>query len=242
MLLKNIRVVIMAGGKGTRLRPYTISFPKPLVPVGDKPILDILLRQLRGYGFRDVTLTLGHLAELIEAYITQAKGPIKDLDFTFVHEDRPTGTAGSLGFIDNLDSTFLLMNGDILTDLNFVDLLHHHYSQKADVTVASYQKKVKIELGVIKEAPAGWLKGYSEKPVINYTVAMGVSVIEPSVMDYITRGEYLDFPNLLQAMLRDGRKIAIYHHEGDWLDIGNPDDYAIAQDLYASKKELFNVG
>ena len=239
--VKDTRIVIMAGGKGTRLRPFTVSLPKPLVPVGELPILEILLRQLYKTGFRKITLTLGYLGGLIEAYLSQAKGPAKEMEFTFVHEGEPTGTAGSLGLVEKLDSTFIVMNGDILTDLDYLDLLAFHARRGADVTVAVYEKKVKIELGVIEEDEEGWLCGFEEKPTKRYMVGMGVVIMEPTALEYVVPGEYLDLPTLLLKMLGDGRKIAVYHHQGLWLDIGNHDDFAAAQEFFETHKALYHV-
>lgn len=242
MSLKSIPVIIMAGGKGRRLRPYTATFPKPLVPIGDMPILEIVLRQLRNHGYRNITLTLGYLAELIKAYLSQNKGPISDLNFTFIHEEKPTGTVGSLGFMkDELTSTFQVMNGDILTDLQYSELIAHHRCMQADVTIATHYKKVKIEYGVLEENDDGILIGYNEKPVLSYKVAMGISVMEPVVLDYIIPGDYLDLPTLMEKMMADGRKIALYHHPGEWLDIGNHDEYALAQEQFTQNKETYNI-
>lgn len=242
MTLQNIPFVIMAGGKGRRLRPYTISLPKPLVPIGDMPILEIVLRQLRKFGFRDITLTLGHLGELVEAYLSQNKGPISDLNYHFVHEQYPTGTAGSLGFMKNrLSSTFAVMNGDVLTDINYANLLAYHHRKKSTVTVATHKKKVKIEYGVLEENNDNLLVNYNEKPELEYRVAMGLSVMEPEVLDYVEEGEYLDIPSLLTSLISDGKRVALFHHPGEWLDIGNPDEYALAQDSFLANRELYYI-
>lgn len=234
------KVVILAGGKGTRLHPFTITFPKPLVPIGDMPILELLLRQLRREGFRDVTLSLGHLAELIRAFIEQhGNGELSDMNISFVQEKTPTGTAGSLSLIPGLSETFLVMNGDLLTNLDFRELIGFHRESGAELTIASATKNVKIDLGVLELDGSGRLTGYTEKPEKTYPVSMGVYVYEPSVLELIPEGQYLDFPDLVLRMLSEKRKVAVYKFDGLWLDIGRPDDYARAQDMFAENREAF---
>jgi NDP-sugar pyrophosphorylase family protein len=237
------RVVILAGGKGTRLRPFTVTFPKPLVPIGDMPILELLLRQLYGYGFRDVTLTLGHLSSLIRAFIAEhVSRDLAQMKISFVEETEPTGTAGSLALVPGLKETFLVANGDLLTNLNYNDLVEYHRRSGALLTIASHINRVKIDLGVLELDGEGRLVNYIEKPEKTYHVSMGVYVYEPSVLELIAPGEYLDFPTLVLKLLEQGRKVAVYPFEGIWLDIGRPDDYARAQELYSEKpKEFINV-
>jgi NDP-sugar pyrophosphorylase family protein len=232
--------VILAGGKGTRLRPFTITFPKPLVPIGDMPILAILLRRLHGGGVRRVVLTLGHLAELIRAYISQhVSGSLAGIDVSYVTEAQPTGTAGSLSLVPGLNDTFLAMNGDLLTNIDFRALVRHHKASGAELTIASHVNRVKIDLGVLALDASGRLVNYVEKPEKEYHVSMGIYVYEPSVLDLIPKGEYLDFPDLVLKLLKQGRKISVYPFDGLWLDIGRPDDYARAQQLYETNPEIF---
>jgi NDP-sugar pyrophosphorylase family protein len=232
--------VILAGGKGTRLLPFTITFPKPLVPIGDMPILEILLRQLHASGVRNVVLTLDHLAELIRAFIGQrVSGELAELAITYVEESQPTGTAGSLASVPGLDRTFLVMNGDLLTNLDFRELARHHKASGAELTIAGHVNRVKIDLGVLELDEAGRLIGYQEKPEEEYLGSMGVYVYEPSVLDLIPKGEYLDFPTLVLKLLEQGRNVSVYPFDGLWLDIGRPDDYARAQEIYESNREMF---
>jgi NDP-sugar pyrophosphorylase family protein len=223
----NTKIVILAGGTGTRLRPFTASFPKPLVPVGDMPILEILLRQMYCQGFRNVILTLGHLADLIRAYFTQHKSLNKEMNISFVDEDMPTGTSGSLSSVPNLDSTFVVMNGDILTNMDFSDLINYHKKSEAILTIATHKKYVKIDLGVLEIDDAGRLIGYLEKPEKYYDVSMGIYVYEPEVLTFIEPGEYLE------------KSVQSYRTEAFWLDIGRPEDYAQAQEIFQNKPELF---
>ena len=235
------RVVILAGGKGTRLRPFTASFPKPLVPIGDMPILEVVLRQLASQGFEEVTLTLGHLAELIRAYVAQNKTLAERLRISYVDEERPSGTAGSLAHVPDLDDTFLVMNGDVLTDLDFNALINAHRSSGAALTIAAHSQKVKIDLGILESNTSNELTGYIEKPERSYEVSMGIYVYEPRVLSYIPPGAYLDFPELVHRLMEDGEKVHLHRNNAFWLDIGRPDDYAKAQEIFANETERFGI-
>lgn len=241
MKVRKEKVVILAGGRGTRLRPFTATFPKPLVPVGDMPILEILLRQLARQGFADVALTLGHLADLIRAYFAQHRSLTKDLNIRFFDEETPTGTAGSLASVPGLDATFLVMNGDLLTNLDFGSLLDYHRRTGAVLTIASHRQQVKIDLGVLETDESGRLVGYIEKPESRYEVSMGIYVYEPEVLQYIRKGEYLDFPTLVLKLLADGKNVQAYRNDAFWLDIGRPDDYAKAQEIFSSDRAMFGI-
>jgi len=238
--MKN-RVVILAGGKGTRLRPYTASFPKPLVPVGDLPILEILITQLANQGFSRFTLALGHLSGLIRAYVAQRESLTKNLEIDFVDEDEPTGTAGSLANIDGLDDTFLVMNGDVLTDMDFAALLEDHEANEASLTIAAHKQEVNIDLGVLEANGDCILENYIEKPTLDYEVSMGVYAYSPSVLKHIKKGEYLDFPTLVQNLMAAGETVRLYRNQAFWLDIGRPDDYALAQELMQENPQKFGI-
>lgn len=229
--LSTIRAVILAGGKGVRLQPFTACFPKPLMPLGDRPILDILLTRLACVGVRHATLALGHLSSLIRAYISQHAELKSRLKIDFVEESTPTGTAGSLRSVPGLNGTFLTMNGDLLTDVDFSRLLATHRRSGAVLTIGTYRREDKIDLGILETDDDGMVTAYIEKPKRVYTVSMGIYVYEPCVLDYIKPDSYLDFPDLVQALLHAGEKVGSYCHDGFWLDIGRPDDYAQAQDL-----------
>ena len=236
-----LKAVILAGGKGTRLAPFTASFPKPLVPLGDVPVLEVLLSRLIGFGVRDVVLTLGHLAELIQAYFAQRRIITDALNLSYVREEKPTGTAGSLALVSGLDRTFLVMNGDLLTNLDLDDLVQFHRNQGAMLTIAAHKRHVKIDLGVLEISSQGRITGYIEKPEHNFHVSMGIYVYEPAVLKYIDKGQYLDFPTLVQRLLADGQQVCAYPADCMWLDIGRPDDYAKAQELFQENKEAFDV-
>lgn len=218
-----MKAIILAGGKGTRLAPYTTVLPKPLMPIGDVPILDIVIRQLASHNFRDITLAVGYLAELIMAYC--GDGAKYNLRLSFSREDTPLGTAGPIALVPRLNDTFLVMNGDLLTTLNYGDMLRYHKECGGIATVATYQRDVKINLGVLEVGADNWVANYVEKPTYHFTVSTGVYFFEPTILNYIQLGQRLDLPDLILRLLGRGERVSSYHHEGYWLDIGRPDDY-----------------
>jgi len=236
-----MKTVILAGGKGTRLAPYTTIFPKPLVPIGDRPILEIIIRQLVNHGLGDILLSVGHLGELIEAYFQNGHRNIPGLNLEYFREKQPLGTAGSLAMIPGLDETFLVMNGDILTTLNYKALIQHHRESKAALTIAMHEKDVKIDLGVLETNDSSELIAYHEKPLYSFKVSMGIYVYEPHVLKYMPKGEYLDFPDLVRILLEKGEKISGYPSKDYWLDIGRREDYELAQLEYNSRAEEFQT-
>ncbi len=235
-----MRAIILSGGKGTRLAPYTTVLPKPLMPIGDMPILEVVLRQLRRHGVTRVTMAVGYLAELLQAFF--GDGHRMGLPIDYSREEQPLGTVGPLTLIDGLDDTFLMMNGDILTDLDFGALVAHHRRSGAVATIASYVREVKIDFGVIEVGKDGLLTDYVEKPQFEYRVSMGIYVFEPEVLGYLKKGERLDFPDLVKLLLREGRPVASYPFTGYWLDMGRPDDYARAIEEFERRRAEFLPG
>jgi NDP-sugar pyrophosphorylase family protein len=233
-----MKAVILAGGKGTRLAPYTTIFPKPLVPIGDRPILEIIIRQLVKQGFGDILVSVGHLGELIEAYFQNGHRNIPGLNLQYFRESQPLGTAGPLALIPGLDETFLVMNGDVLTTLDFRALVAFHRRSGAALTIAMHGKSVAVDLGVLEVNDRSELTGYQEKPVLNLRVSMGIYVYEPTVLHYVEKGCYLDFPNLVQRLLRKGEKVCGYPCDEYWLDIGRREDYELAQQEYQFRAEF----
>ncbi len=227
-----MKAVILAGGKGTRLAPYTTVFPKPMVPLGQRPIIEILIRQLAYYGIRQIILSLGYLGELIQAYFQNGNGRFAELDITYIKEREPKGTAGSLALIPDLDETFLVMNGDVLTSINFSELVSYHHKMGGVLTIGMFKKRMKIDLGVIETNREGILTGYVEKPHKTYNVSMGVYVYEPRVLEYISPCPYLDFPDLVLELIKNGERVVGYPFEDFWLDIGRHEDYARAQEQF----------
>jgi NDP-mannose synthase len=232
---KGMRAVILAGGKGVRLEPFTVVFPKPLVPLTDRPIIEVLIQRLIAFGITDITLTLGHLAELIKAYFQHRPQLTAQARLRYVDEEEPTGTAGSLASIEGLGQTFLVMNGDLLTDLDFDALVSFHRRHGAALTIAAHRRRVKIDLGVLECGNNYRLIGYNEKPELSYDVSMGIYVYEPSVLKFIAPGMYLDFPDLVLKLIAAGEKVCAMPCDCLWLDIGRPDDYARAQEIYAER-------
>lgn len=222
-----MRAVILAGGRGTRLAPYTYVLPKPMMPIGDKAILEILLRQMKRAGINHVVLTVGHLAGLMRAFFQD--GQQYDLDITYSYEATPLGTAGPLALVPNLDKTFMVSNGDVLTLLDFNDFINFHHEQGGICSIAMHKHKVHIDLGVVEQNNGDYvITGYVEKPTLDYRVSMGVYIFEPRVLDYIPKNEYLDFPDLVKTLLANGERVMGYPFNGYWRDLGNPEDYTQA--------------
>jgi NDP-sugar pyrophosphorylase family protein len=230
-----LRAVILAGGKGVRLRPFTANFPKPLVPIGDRPIIEILIERLIAFGIVDITLTVGHLAELIKAYFEHRRELTQRMTLRYVDEDEPSGTAGSLALVAGLDRTFVAMNGDLFTELDLDALVSFHRVQGAALTIAAHRRREKIDLGVLQCDDAHRVIGYREKPEYSYDVSMGIYVYEPTVLKFIEPRRYLDFPDLVLRLIAAGEKVCAMPCDCMWLDIGRPDDYAAAQELFASR-------
>jgi NDP-mannose synthase len=227
------RAVILAGGLGTRLRPYTTVLPKPLMPIGDRPILDIVIRQLAAAGFERVTIATGYLAELIEAFF--GDGSRHGVPIDYFREDEPLGTVGALSLIDGLDEDFLVMNGDILTDLDYRALLDRHRDDGPAATIAARSRDVQVSLGVMlfdKNDDPTRVTGYVEKPTYSYEVSMGVYCFAPRVREFIPRGQRIDFPDLILRLIDAGETVRAWRSEDQWFDIGRHDDYEAAQDAF----------
>jgi NDP-sugar pyrophosphorylase family protein len=218
-----MRAVILAGGRGTRLAPLTTVFPKPLVPIGDETILEIVIRQLRRHGIDDLVLSVGHLGSLIMAYF--GNGERHKVRIEYAIEELPLGTAGPLATIDGLTSSFVVMNGDVLSDVNFTDMYDYHRRSGAAVTVGICPRSMTVEFGVIESTPSGELSQYIEKPRYDYFVSMGIYIMEPVVLDFLSRGTSVGLPDLVTQLVAGGKKVMCYEHRGYWLDIGRKDDY-----------------
>lgn len=231
-----MNAVILAGGKGTRLRPYTFVLPKPLMPVGEMPILEIVLRQLKADGIDHVTVTVGHLASLIESYF--GKGEKLGLNMTYSMEDQPLGTAGPLGLISPPQDDFLVMNGDLLTTFPFGNFAEHHKKSGALCTVGVYRKKVKMSLGVL-DLEGEKIVGYREKPELEFPVSMGIYMFSPDVLQYIPANQHMDLPDLILKLIADNAHVGTYLFDGIWLDIGRKDDYEEAFDIFEAHKNAF---
>jgi NDP-sugar pyrophosphorylase family protein len=237
------RAVILAGGKGSRLGPYTTVLPKPLLPIGDKAILDVVVHQLRDYGFSDLTLAVGYLAHLVRAVM--GDGSTQGIRIAYHEEQKPLGTVGPLGTIEGLDESFLVMNGDVLTALDYAHLMDVHREAGNVLTIASHRRVVRTEYGVLHlDGPAGetrLVSGFEEKPEIPYIVSMGVYVLEPHALDFVEEDVYLDLPDLVLKLLEAGESVGSYLYEGYWLDIGRHEDYEKALIEYEQLRPLFEA-
>lgn len=257
-----MKAIVLAGGRGTRLAPYTHILPKPLMPIGEMPILEVLLRQMKRAGVDNVVLTVGHLAPLLKAFFQD--GHQWGLNIDYSYEAAPLGTAGPIALVEGLEHTFLVTNGDVLTNLDLKELVKFHKNQNAIATIASHKRQVKIDLGVLqrdggclvngdiaklnacayRDQCRIWqggcaLVGYDEKPTMDYVVSMGLYVFEPGVLNYIPRNQYLDFPDLVLKLIAAGEKVVSFPFDGYWMDLGRPDDYARANEDFCAMKAQF---
>lgn len=236
--------VVLAGGKGTRLRPYTTSFPKPLMPVGDHPVLEILIHQLIRDRFTCFHFAVGHLAELIEAYFGDGKRWGDDVTISYSREESALGTAGPIAKLaDELPAQFLVVNGDVLTDLDYRAFLNNHVRNDPArvLTVSTHKRVVCSEYGVLNTTPEGLVRDYSEKPSYHLSVSEGVYAFSREAVSLIPKNQRFDFPDLVQRLLREHMSVVAREHTGMWLDIGRHDDYEEAQRLVAEHPERFLV-
>jgi len=210
------------------------------MPVGDRPIIEIIIRQLKAQGLEDIIIAVGHLGELIMNFL--GDGSRLGVNIRYSREERQLGTAGGLDQGKNdLDGTFLMINGDTLTTLDFSRLIEHHRKDRPMATIALKKRETYIDFGIIELDSAGRVQGYNEKPTISHLVSMGVNVLEPGVMKYIKPGEKLDFPDLIKAILAGGEAVKGYVFDGYWLDIGRPEDYAKANEEIETLNKTLNL-
>jgi NDP-sugar pyrophosphorylase family protein len=236
---RETRAVILAGGRGRRLEPYTSVLPKPLMPIGNRSILEILVSQLADAGFRNLTFCVGYLSHLIQAVLEN--GPADRVEIDWVKEQTPLGTAGPLRLVAGLDSTFLVMNGDLLTTLDYAALLDHHREHGNMLTIATHRRLVQSDYGVLilDDGDEGQhVVRFDEKPETYMNVSMGIYVMEPDLLGYIPGDEPFDFPDLVQALLHVEAPVGAIVNEGLWLDIGRHEDYEAAVELWAHGTRL----
>jgi NDP-sugar pyrophosphorylase family protein len=233
-----MQAIVLAGGKGTRLRPFTHVLPKPLMPLGDPdpmPILEVVLRQLGRFGFRDVTIITGYLTELIEAFC--GSGQRFGTRIAYRREATPLGTAGGLTLVERPREPVLVLNGDILTTLDMAAMYDFHRRRAPAATIAAFPRTVRIDFGVLDfGADPHVLAGYREKPEIGYQVSMGLYILDPIAWDYLRPGVSLTMPELLEAMRDDAREVHCYREPCEWLDIGRHDDYADANERFQRRR------
>ena len=232
-----MQAIILAGGRGRRLRPYTTVLPKPLMPVGEYPILEVILRQLERYGFDDIVISTGYLAELIHAFLANRKEGGARIRYS--HEEEPLGTIGPLHLIENLENTFLVMNGDILTDMDFSALLQAHRKRNAIATIATFQRDVKVDFGVLEHDAAQRIRAFREKPLFHFAVSMGVYVFQAEILDFVPHGKPFGFDDLMYALVDRNADVFAYPYTGKWLDIGRPDDYEQSIEEFETNRQMY---
>lgn len=235
-----MRAVILAGGKGTRLRPYTVVLPKPLMPIGDFSILEVIVRQLVHDGFTHITMAVNHQAKIIQAIFGNGEQWGVKIDYSL--ETNPLSTMGPLKLIHDLPENFLVMNGDILTDLNFLEFFQHHVAKGNNFTIATFRRVLKSEYGVLRIDDADKLRSFEEKPQYDLDVSMGIYAVNRDVMSCILADTPYGFDHLMLDLLSQGTPASIKRHGGYWLDIGRPDDYMLAIEEFEKSPSIFLRG
>lgn len=223
-----MRAVILAGGQGVRLKPYTVTLPKPLVPVGEEPIMKLLLNNLKRQGIKETVICVNHMGDLIEAYF--GDGSQMGMKIRYSRESKPLGTIAPIKLIKGLPDDFLVMNGDILSDLSFNKLFFEHKTNDAILTVATYTRKVAVDFGVIHFNQDYLADDFIEKPEYKLDVSMGIYAFNKRVFDYVPDNTRFGFDDLMHTLLKNGEKVKAFHHRGYWLDIGRPEDYEKANE------------
>lgn len=231
------RAIILAGGKGTRLRPYTVVLPKPLMPIGEFPILEVIIRQLSLHGFDHVTLAVNHQAEIIKAFFQDGTKWGIRIDYSL--EDKPLSTMAPMRLIHDLPENFLVMNGDILTDLNFLDFFENHVTNNHIFTISAHIREQKVDYGVLEMDSSNYLTGFKEKPSAEYLVSMGVYMANRRILDFIPEGKSYGFDNLMLDLLAANKPATVRKFSGYWLDIGRPDDYIQAIEEFEQMRTRF---
>ena len=232
-----MRAVILAGGQGQRLYPYTLVLPKPLVPLSEMPIIEVVMRQLAAHGFERITIAVGYHAELIMAVMRDGKKWGLEIDYSL--EDKPLGTVGPLKKIKHLDEPFLVMNGDLLTDIHYEDIMAYHQKQGCIATVATCKRHVQISLGVLQYNANNRIQSFQEKPEFDYDVSMGVYIFDPRILDYIPEDQHFGFDDLMLRLLDAQEDIAAFPFDGHWLDMGTPEDLTHANEEFDKHRERY---
>lgn len=231
------KVILQAGGKGTRLYPYTKVLPKPLMPVGGMPILEVVIRQLAAAGFRDLTISIGYLGEMIR--LCCGDGSRWGVKISYLPEDQPLGTIGPVRRLAGLTRPFLVMNGDLLTDLDFAEFYRWHCQGGAPLSIATYQKPVSISLGVLETDERQRVVGFREKPTLRFPCSMGVYAMNPELLELIPENQPFGFDQLMAVMLEQGWEARSFPFAGTWMDIGRPEDFHEACEVFEREPERF---
>ena len=233
-----MKAVVLAGGKGSRLKPYTMVLPKPLMPIGDMPILELVVRQLVGCGIEDIVITVGHLGSLIETFC--GDGSQFGARITYAREDKPLGTIGPLAMIDDLGDRFLVMNGDLLTDFDYARLAAFHQGHGGILSVATTTRAVKINYGVISSPGVETaIATFTEKPTLDYQVSMGIYCMSRAILSHIPQGQAFGFDHLMHKLMAARIPVHQFRYEGKWFDIGIKDEYEAAESEFTRSRDLF---
>jgi NDP-sugar pyrophosphorylase family protein len=224
---KSFRAVILAGGRGSRLYPFTASLPKPLLPIGERPVIELIVRRLVGFGANRVTVAVNYLADLVESFL--GNGSRFGVPIDYVREAIPLGTAGPIGLVEPWTGPLVVTNGDVLADVDIQRLLDCHRENRATITVTTMVQSLRIDSGVITTDSALRVTGIVEKPTVEHRISLGVYVLSDDVAHLIVPNERLEMPDLVMKVVGDGKNVIAYNHDGFWLDIGRPDDFAKAQ-------------
>ena len=235
-----VQAIILAGGKGTRLKPYTNVLPKPLMPIGELPILEIVIRQLKYYGYSKIVLSVGHLSHLIQSFF--GDGDRWGVEIEYSIEDKALGTAGPLSIVEDLNEDFLVMNGDILTDIDFSLFMEYHRKKAGAATLAYCKRDVTIPLGTVESDESDKLLKYTEKPTLSYNASMGIYCMNKVILDFLLKGQYKDLPNLMTDLIEKHLDVYTYPFQGIWLDIGKMEDYDLAISQYEQNPGSFLPG
>ncbi|MDC0080534.1 sugar phosphate nucleotidyltransferase [Flavobacteriaceae bacterium] len=234
-----MQALILAGGKGTRLMPYTANLPKPLMPIDNMPILEVIVKQLKFFGVKSIIMAVGHLHHMIEAYFKD--GADFGISIKYSLETEPLGTAGPISLVMNdLENDFLVLNGDLLTSIDFQKIYNTHILEKSSATIATFSRKVNIDFGVLELDEKSELRNYTEKPTFDYKVSMGINVFnKASIKNLVKKNEYLDIPNLMIKLKNSGHKVLCHEQDCKWLDIGRVDDYEVAHKVFSEDRDIF---
>lgn len=226
-----MQAILMAGGLGRRLRPYTLVIPKPLVPILDKPVIEIIIQRLADENFNKIHICLGYLGDLIRAYT--GDGSKYGIEISYSTEDRPLGTVGALSLVVNLEDHFLVLNGDTLSDVRYHHLLNDHLESHCPMTIVTYAKKMTMPLGVIETNAMGECIDYIEKPTLEYKVSTGIYALTRLALSHIPNNKYYDFPTLVKSLLSAKQPVNLYEHKGIWHDLGSVENFESAAEDYA---------
>lgn len=235
-----VRAVVLAGGRGTRLEPYTTVLPKPLMPIGDVSVLEVLIRRFKVHGICQITLAVGYLAELIRAYCRDGSQWGVSIEYSL--EEEPLGTAGPLALLPRWNETILVVNGDLVTDLDFTKFSEHHAASNAVATIGVCERRVQLPFGIIEFSSTGNVTGYKEKPEYTFFVSMGAYMFERRALDLVPLGKRFDLPDLIRRLTECGEAVGTFVHKGYWVDIGQQQDYRKALDDFPAMKERFLRG